>query len=164
MPPITALLHTTNDALRLGRTLETLFPCSGILVIDHGSVDATRRIARVYGARIVAADDWSARRYLDLASNDWIFCMEPTECISEGLQASLFEWAARPSESIGDFAFDVVVRRQVGELWLEASLGTRLISRRSPLWSAMFREKTNLPAHKPSAVVLEGELLRFDFP
>jgi hypothetical protein len=164
MPPITALLHTTNDALRLGRALETLFPCAEILVIDHASVDATRRIARAYGARIVAADKSTARRYLDLASNDWIFCMEPMECISEGLQASLFEWAAGPSESIGDFAFDVVVRRQVGELWLEAALGTRLISRRSPLCSAMFGEEIYLPAREPAAVALKGELLRFDFP
>jgi len=165
MPPITALLHTKDDALRLGRALETLFPCAEILVIDHSSADATLRVARAYGAREVAADaEAHACHYLDLAKTDWIFCMEPTECISEGLQASLFEWAARASESIGEFSFDVVVRRQVGELWLEASLETRLISRRSPRCSAMFRGKGYLPSHESSGVVLEGELLRFDFP
>ena len=31
MPPITALLHTKNDSLGLGRALETLLPCSEIL-------------------------------------------------------------------------------------------------------------------------------------
>jgi glycosyltransferase involved in cell wall biosynthesis len=56
MPPITALLHTTNDALRLGRALETLLPCAEIIIVDHHSADATRRIARDYGARIVTAD------------------------------------------------------------------------------------------------------------
>ena len=37
MPPFTALLHTHNDALRLGRALETLFAGSEILIVDHHS-------------------------------------------------------------------------------------------------------------------------------
>jgi len=125
MPPITALLHTTNDALRLGRALETLLPCAEILVVDHHSADATRRIAREYGARIVAAEDEiPERRYLDLASFDSILCLEPAESITEGLQASLFEWSALPSPSVasraaGAPAYSVSVREQAGERWLD---------------------------------------------
>ena len=98
MPPITALLHTMNDALRLGRTLETLLPCAEILIVDHHSADATRRVAREYGARIVTADvmlpritisTWRATTGFSAAS--------PAESITEGLQASLFEWSALPS-------------------------------------------------------------------
>ena len=55
MPSITAVLHTENDALRLGRALETLYPCDDIVVIDHESRDATVRIARQYGAKVVDA-------------------------------------------------------------------------------------------------------------
>jgi hypothetical protein len=33
MPKITALLHTHNDALRLGRALDSLRPCDEVLVI-----------------------------------------------------------------------------------------------------------------------------------
>ena len=57
MTSITALLHTENDALRVGRVLETLYPCDQILVVDHGSRDASVRIAREYGARVVDAAD-----------------------------------------------------------------------------------------------------------
>ena len=46
MPSITALLHTENDALRLGRALETLYTCDDILIVDYGSRDATVRVAR----------------------------------------------------------------------------------------------------------------------
>src|ERR1700730_10220583 len=96
MPPITALLHTTNDALRLGRSLETLLPCAEIIIVDHHSADATRRIARAYGARIVTADSQAAaHHYLNLASHDWIFCIEPAESITEELQARVFECGAR---------------------------------------------------------------------
>ena len=78
MPPFTALLHTKNDALRLGRALETLVPCGEILVVDHHSADATGRIAREYGARLVAADSQAnPQRYLELARFDWIFCLDP---------------------------------------------------------------------------------------
>src|ERR1700686_5001163 len=98
MPPITALLHTANDALRLGRALETLLPCAEILIVDHGSADATRRIAREYGARIVIAHNQApAHHYLALAGHDWIFCIAPAESITESLQASLFEWSALPA-------------------------------------------------------------------
>lgn len=165
MPPITALLHTTNDALRLGRALEMLVPCAEILIVDHNSADATRRIARAYGARIVAADNQAAAHdYLNLARNDWIFCLEPSESITEGLQASLFEWSALPSSNVGSGiagapAFSVFVREQTGERWLAyPAPETRLIPRSWSRWQGY------LPAHELSAVMLEGQLLRFAFP
>ncbi len=147
-----------NDTLRLGRALETLLPCAEILIVDHHSADATRRIARQYGARIVAADSQAtARHYLDRARYDWILCMEPAESISEGLQASLFEWSALPSRTVvNSRAFSVFVREQTGDRWLDIpEPETRLIPRNWPLWHG------RLPAHEPSAVALEGELLRF---
>src|SRR2546429_9337423 len=55
MPSITALLHTENDALRLGRTLETLYPCDDVIVVDHGSRAGTVRPACQDGAREVSA-------------------------------------------------------------------------------------------------------------
>ncbi len=161
MPPITALLHTANDALRLGRTLEMILPCSEIVIADHRSIDATRSVAREYGARVVAADsDETANRYLDLARYDWILCMQPGESITESLQASLFEWSSLPSSGVaGSIAFSVFVRKQTGEHWLELpSPETRLIPRSWTRWHG------RLPANEPSAVPLEGELLRFDLP
>jgi hypothetical protein len=161
MPPITALLHTTNDALRLGRTLEMLLPCAEILILDHHSADATRRIAREYGARIVAADSYAgAKHYLDLARHDWILCMEPGESVNEGLQASLFEWSALPRHAVlNDVAFSVFVRKQTGEAWRELpEPETRLVPRSWNLWHE------RLPASDDSDVALEGELLRFDLP
>lgn len=162
MPPITALLHTSNDALRLGRTLETLLPCAEVLIVDHHSADATRRVAREYGARIVSASSQTpSHHYLDLARHDWIFCVEPGESITEALQASLFEWSALRSHGVADgpSAFSVSVREQTGEIWLELPAPeTRLIPRSWTLWQG------RLPAHEPSAIPLQGALLRFTMP
>lgn len=143
-----------------------LLPCAQILIVDHRSSDGTRRIAREYGARVAAADDTAdsqanANHYLDLARHDWILCMEPGESITEGLQASLFEWSALPPGGIPDgVAFSVFVREQTGgERWLELPVPeTRLIPRGCPRWHG------RLPAHDPSAIALEGELLRFALP
>jgi hypothetical protein len=165
MPPITALLHTKNDALRLGRALEMLLPCSEIVIVDHHSADSTLRIACEYGARIVAADDRSAaNHYLDLVRHDWILCLEPTESISEGLQASLFEWSVLPiqlgpSGTASESAFSVFVRHPTGEGWQQLPAPeTRLIPRGWTRWQG------RLPAHDPSATPLQGELLRFASP
>jgi hypothetical protein len=161
MPPITALLHTSNDAPRLGRALETLFPCSEILIVDHRSADATQRIARQCGARIVLADTRSsANNYLDLAHHDWVLCLSPTESLTEALQATLFEWSSLPAAAVAAAqSFSVFTREQVGKDWRDSPVPeTRLVPRRWNAWSG------ELPSPQLSAVALEGELLRFSFP
>jgi hypothetical protein len=162
MPAITALLHTRNDALRLGRALETLLPCAEILIVDHDSSDATRRVARQYGARVVAATPCAgAREYVDLASNDWIFCLEPRESLTENLQVSLFEWSALPStKSLDEVpAYSVSRRYQTGDRWLDSSTPeVRLVPRNWARWCGV------LPAASTSAIPLQGELLSFAYP
>ena len=55
MPKLTALIRTSNDAVRIGRALESLRPCDEFLIIDDGSNDETARVAREYGARVELA-------------------------------------------------------------------------------------------------------------
>ena len=164
MPPITALLHTRNDGLRLGRSLEMLLPCGELLIVDHHSVDATTRIARAYGARIVSSDGQNAlNSWLHLARHDWIFCIRPGESITEALQASLFEFSAQPPRGLTDIsglhAFSVFVRQQSGENWTaNPAPEPRLIPKNWTQW------RDWLPTSETSATVLEGDLLRFSFP
>ncbi len=161
MPPITALLHTTNDALRLGRALETLLPCAELMIVDHHSTDATLRVARAYGARILPAEA-SARteHYLNRAHCDWILCLDPSESITEKLQATLFEWSALSKESLlNAAAFSLFVREQTNEAWQDHLVPqTRLVPRNWNSWDG------RLPAHEPSSQALEGDLLRIAFP
>lgn len=161
MPPLTALLHTENDALRLGRALETLFLCDEILIVDHASQDATRRVARQYGARIVAATNGvSMDQHLHHVSHPWILCLQPTESISEGLQATLYEWKSLlPEKLSGTPAFSVFVREETANGWLDRPAPeTRLVRRGWSRWHG------RIPAGEPFAQALEGELLRFSLP
>src|ERR1700730_9268023 len=114
MPAFTALLHARNDARRLGRALETLLPCSEIVIVDHGSTDSTVRVARRYGARVLQAEqNIGMDGYLSIASCDWIFCLGSKESFTEGLQAALFVWSLLPASKVVDVdGFSVAVRMQ----------------------------------------------------
>ena len=163
MPAITALLHTRNDALRLGRALETLLPCDEIVVVDHGTDYAARRIAREYGARVVSAKaNITPSQCLHLARHDWILCLEPRESLTETLAASLFEWKAEwkpKAQSQQPIAFSFLLREETPNGWqTNPTPQTRLVPRSWSHWNGM------LPASEASAITLEGALLRFILP
>ncbi len=168
MARITALLHTENDALRLGRALETVYACDDILVVDHGSRDATVRVAREYGAHVVdAVPGASARDYLRrihpdaVANPGWILCLAPRESLSEKLAASLFEWKleSSPGKGSAGIGFSMLLREETADGWVEVPRAeTRLVPHTWNDWKGV------LPVNEPSAITLEGELLRFAFP
>jgi glycosyltransferase involved in cell wall biosynthesis len=159
MASITALIHTENDALRLGRALETVYACDDILVVDHGSHDATVRVAREYGAKVVEARAGASQRdYIQHAKPGWILCVDPRESLTERLAASLFEWKLEWLQA-GTAAFSVFLREETAEGWVESPAAqTRLVPQDWKFW------KGQLPGNEPSSVPLEGELLRFVFP
>ncbi|HEY6339485.1 MAG TPA: hypothetical protein VIW68_13410 [Candidatus Sulfotelmatobacter sp.] len=157
MPAITALLHARNDALRLGRALETLLPCDEILVIDHASQDATTRIAREYGAKVTASTGSSLSQYLQLVRHEWILCLEARESITEALSASLFEWKSQSQPGIAPFS--LFLREETAGGWVQNPVPqTRLVPHTWNRWQG------ELPAPEPSAIALEGALLRFFQP
>lgn len=159
MPPFTALLHTANDGLRLGRALETLFPCNEILVVDHFSSDSTERAARRYGVRFVRAEQRSASEYAQMAANAWILCLDASESLSEALQASLFEWSLLRADEVLPSAFNISAREQIGEIWRPGKAPeTRLIRQPWTRWNG------NRPTLDPGVPALEGDLLRIAWP
>ena len=162
MPLLTALLHTNNDALRLGRCLETLYPCDQVLIVDHGSQDDTVRIAREHGAHVVLAiADASSNAYARHVAPGWILALDPRESLTEGLAASLFElreeW--KVAGNIPAQAYSVFLREETADGWIDVPTPeTRLVPHTWNNWNR------NLPLREPSAMALAGELLRFAFP
>jgi len=159
MPAITAVLHTENDALRLGRCLETIYPCDHILIVDHGSRDSTVDVACQYGARVTAAvRGASPDHYFRSAAPGWVLCLDPRESVSESLAADLYAWklgAGNPPAP----AFSMFLREETADGWVQVPLAaTRLIPPDWSRWDGFF------PQSDPSAIALEGELLRFAFP
>ena len=157
MREITAVVHTQDDALRIGRCLETLYPCDEILIIDHGSKDGTLRVAQEYGARIMRALSGSPEPVPRLASSGWIFCLDVRESLSESLAASLYEWKTESSSQ--QRVFSMFVREETAEGWIDnPTPQTRLVPVVWDRWHGSF------PANDGSACALEGDLLRFVLP
>ena len=156
MPTITALLHTHNDGLRLGRALEMLFACDEIVIIDHESDDRTIAVARDYGARVASANQRTSRS--SVVRGEWIFALDPRESMTESLGASLFEWKLEAVPANVQ-AFSVYRRDETVDGWIRNPLAqTRLVRADWNRWAG------NFPQTDAEAVALEGELLRFVFP
>jgi hypothetical protein len=160
MPPITAILRTCNDGLRLGRALETLHPCDEILVVDCKSTDHTRRIAHEYGAKVYVINPGQSPLDLILtARHKWLLFLLPSEALTEGLEATLYEWKLRSEADVTKVAAcSVLLREETEAGWSEPCPVTRLIPRGWDRWDG------NLPQHQTGALPLEGDLLRFRSP
>jgi glycosyltransferase involved in cell wall biosynthesis len=169
MVKITALVHTRNDGARIGRALESLRACDEILVVDHASTDDTVKLAREHGAVVKeGVPGVSPGVYAMDAGHDWILCMLPSEAVSEGLEASLFEWKERSEESDQPEEIDELVstacsvafqvREETGAGWRELGAHTRLVNRKGINWTG------HLPPDDANAEILPGHLLRFHQP
>lgn len=158
MLSLTAFLHTRNDALRLGRCLETVYPCDAIVVVDHSSSDDTLHVAREFGAKVVSRDA-EARDVLSpksLVSTEWMLCLDPRESLSEALAASLFEWKTT-AHDVRPYA--IHLREENAHGWIDNPVPqTRLVPASWDRWDGRF------PISQPSSNTLEGKLLRFAFP
>jgi glycosyltransferase involved in cell wall biosynthesis len=158
MPKITALLHTHNDALRLGRALESLRACDELLIIDEGSEDGTEKVARQHGATLkTAISGVTQGAYVMDASNDWVLCMAPNEAVSEGLEAALFEWKEKdPDEHTA--CFMIRIREENEHGWHPCDPEVRLVNRKLVNWIG------EMPPQQMCETTLAGELLRFHQP
>jgi glycosyltransferase involved in cell wall biosynthesis len=163
MLSLTALLHTSNDGLRLGRCLETAYACNEIVIIDHGSTDDTLHVAHEFGAKIVHADPEMGEAHrigpVGFSSTHWVLCLDPRESLSEALAASLLEWKWNAADSRDPGAHAILLREENAHGWIENPIPqTRLVPANWDRWSGRF------PVNDRSSVTLEGKLLRFAFP
>ena len=159
MPKISAIVHAQNDALRIGRALDSLRPCDEIIVIDHDSSDDTIKIARKHGANVKKGlPGVEPGAYIMDARNDWILCLHPNEALSEGLETSLLEFKERSNEDEQGTCYNILVREEQGISWRSLPAETRLANRAKVNWV------TQCPPKLEGAPVLAGELMRFEEP
>jgi glycosyltransferase involved in cell wall biosynthesis len=157
MPKITALIHASNDGLRIGRALDSLRACDQVIVVDHGSTDNTEKVARDHGAEFrkgIPGVDRGA--YAVDAGNDWVLCLCANESLSEPLEAALFEWKSREHEE--EAGFNLPLREECESGWKSLAAETRLVNRKKINWTG------DLPPTTTVNEVLPGDLLRFREP
>ena len=151
---ISALIHTCNNALALGRALDSLRPCDEVLVVDHGSTDETVKIAKEHGAKVVNGVPGVDRgAYARDARNKWILCLLPQEALAEDLEASLLEWVEAEQDE-NQMGFNMAIREQNGAGWKSLEPEMRLANSKQINWTG------DLPPANPNAPALAGHVLR----
>jgi glycosyltransferase involved in cell wall biosynthesis len=98
--PVSAVLITYNTGEQLAPCLRSLAFVDEIVVVDSGSDDATREVARQHGARVVV-EAWRGfgpqkRFAVSLARNDWVLCVDADEEVSPELAAAVGEALSAP--------------------------------------------------------------------
>lgn len=157
MPKITALIHTLNDGLRIGRALDSLRSCDQVLVIDHGSDDNTEKVARDHGAHVkkgIPGVDYGT--YAVDSSNEWILCLCANESLSEELEASLFEWKSQEHDD--KVGFNLRVRQESDAGWELLDAETRLVNKCRINWTG------SLPPTTGVSDQIAGDILKFKNP
>lgn len=109
MPPqLSVLFVVKNEADRLPRALETVRWADEIVVVDTGSEDATRELARAAGARVVEIP-WEGyvnarNRALAEARHDWILFLDADERVSPALRDEMRAALERHGETAAGFS------------------------------------------------------------
>ena len=92
-PTITVVVIAKNEEERLAACLKTLAWVSEIIVVDNGSTDKTRDIARKYNAVVLEASqkDFASVRELGLthASGKWILYIDADETVGNQLREEI---------------------------------------------------------------------------
>jgi glycosyltransferase involved in cell wall biosynthesis len=122
-PTISAVLITRDAAAHLRECLASVSWCTEIVVIDGGSIDATRAICAEFGARVFEQTDWQGfgiqkSRALDQASGDWIFSIDADEVVTPELRAELQRAIAQPQSGA---AYSVPRRSSFCGTWIRHS-------------------------------------------
>ena len=87
--PLSAVLITYNTGEQLAPCLRSLAFADEIVVVDSGSDDATRDVARRFGARVIE-ETWRGfgpqkRFAVSQARHDWVLCVDADEEVSPAL-------------------------------------------------------------------------------
>lgn len=87
---LSVIIITKNEARNIGDCLDSVAFADEWIVVDSGSTDATRDIARAKGARVVLTEDWPGfgpqkNRALDLATKTWVLSIDADERVTPEL-------------------------------------------------------------------------------
>lgn len=91
---LSVIIITLNEAAHIAECLDSVAFADEIVVVDSGSSDDTREIAKERGARVVQTDDWPGfgpqkNRALDLATCDWVLSIDADERVTPELRAEI---------------------------------------------------------------------------
>lgn len=109
-PPVSAVVICCDEEDEIERCLASLSFCDEIVVVDSGSKDRTREIARRYTDRVIEQPflGYVAQKNfaLDHAKHDWVVCIDADESIEPELAREIERAIAGNDGRVAGYALD----------------------------------------------------------
>jgi (heptosyl)LPS beta-1,4-glucosyltransferase len=168
MTTLSAIIIAKNEANHIVQCVRTLQWADEVLVLDGGSTDATRELARAAGARVEVEAVWRGfglqrQRAQALARGEWVLMVDADERITPALQRAIEAFVQGPP-AIGRMArrswcFGGFIRHAG---WYPDPVD-RLYPRHAAHYNdALVHEKLQNPQGLPVRR-LEGDMLHFTY-
>ena len=113
-PPLSGVVICFDERENIARCLESLAFCDEIVVVDSGSTDGTREIARRYTKRVVEQEFLGYVKQknfaLDLAAHDWVVSLDADEALSPELAEEIRDALAGDGGEFAGYRLDRVTR------------------------------------------------------
>lgn len=129
-PPISAYIRTLNEARMIGDVVRAALQIADeVVVIDSGSADATRAIAREAGARVIEqawlGNGHQKRAAEEACRHDWLLDLDADEIVSAELAAEIRTLFAVGEPPLKIYRTMLALVPPVGAPWRDFGLHTR---------------------------------------
>src|SRR5206468_3156389 len=105
-------VEAAREADRIARCLDSLAFCDEIIVVDSGSTDGTREIARRYTDRVIEHPfmGYSGQKNFakEHAKHGWVLCLDADEALAPEAVAAARAALERDDPAVAGYAFERV--------------------------------------------------------
>ncbi|MGD9592537.1 MAG: glycosyltransferase family 2 protein [Candidatus Berkiella sp.] len=110
MTKLSVIVITKNEAHNIKQCLESVLFADEIIVFDSGSTDGTPDICREFTHKVVITPDWPGdgpqkNRAIDIASSEWILCLDADERVSSLLRNEILKIINNPQFDAYDIPY-----------------------------------------------------------
>jgi glycosyltransferase involved in cell wall biosynthesis len=166
---ITATIITLNEAEHIRAACESVTWADEILVVDSGSTDRTREIARECGARLIEREwpGFAAQKQFaaEQAEHEWIFSLDADERVSDELRASIEDLLFTNETKLADGYFMARRAFYMGR-WIRGGgwypdRQLRLYKKSRGRWEGKYIHESVKMSPDARVEVLRGDLLHY---
>ena len=130
--PLSCYIRTLNEAKRIGPVVRKVIEMGAeVIVVDSGSTDRTREIARDAGAKVIVkawpGNGFQKRNGEDAATNDWLLDLDADEVLSPELQDEIRSLFENDAPEPGIYALKLITVPPVprGKVWRHSNVDHR---------------------------------------